>query len=90
MGGPPSKAKYSLATDSEQVPWGKGEKDPCEGSEIEPETMCLQGVGAGFVLWLRAFCLMSLRVSMCGKLKIFWIGGVGKPSPNRAIMSCTC
>ena len=27
-GGPPSKAKYSLATDSEQVPRGKGEKDP--------------------------------------------------------------
>ena len=28
MGGPPSKAKYSLMTDSEQVPRGKGEKDP--------------------------------------------------------------
>ena len=27
-GGPPSKAKYSLVTDSEQVPRGKGEKDP--------------------------------------------------------------
>ena len=27
-GGPPSKAKYSLATDSELVPRGKGEKDP--------------------------------------------------------------
>jgi len=46
MGGPPSKAKYSLATDSEQVLWRKGEKDPCEGSEIEPETVCLQGVRA--------------------------------------------
>ena len=28
QGGPPSKAKYTLATDSEQVPWGKGEKYP--------------------------------------------------------------
>ena len=28
MGGPSSKAKYSLVTDSEQVPWGKGEKNP--------------------------------------------------------------
>ena len=28
LGGPPSKAKYSLATDSEQVPRGKGEKYP--------------------------------------------------------------
>ena len=35
MGGPPSKPKYSLATDSEQVPWGKGEKNPDEGSEID-------------------------------------------------------
>ena len=27
-GGPPSKAKYSLETDSELVPRGKGEKEP--------------------------------------------------------------
>ena len=31
--GPPDKAKYSLATDSELVPRGKGEKNPCEGSQ---------------------------------------------------------
>ncbi len=31
--GPSSKAKYSLATDSELVPRGKGEKNPNEGSE---------------------------------------------------------
>jgi hypothetical protein len=35
MGGPSSKAKYSLVTDSEQVPWGKGEKNPEKGSEID-------------------------------------------------------
>ena len=46
MGGQSSKAKYSLLTDSELVPWGKGEKNPGEGSEIEPETLCLQAVGA--------------------------------------------
>ena len=46
MGGPSSKAKYYLSTDSEQVPWGKGEKNPGEGSEIEPETVCVQAVGA--------------------------------------------
>ena len=46
MGGPPSKAKYSLLTDSEPVPWGKGEKHPDEGSETVPETECLQAVGA--------------------------------------------
>ena len=44
---PRRKAKYSSATDSEQVPRGKGEKNRCERSEIEPETVCLQGVRAG-------------------------------------------
>ena len=46
MGGPPSKPKYSLATDSEQVPWGKGEKNPDKGSEIDTEIECLQAVRA--------------------------------------------
>ena len=46
MGGPSSKAKYSQLTDSEPVPWGKGEKNPGEGSEIEPETGCVQAVRA--------------------------------------------
>ena len=43
-GGPSSKAKYYLTTDSELVPWGKGEKYPCEGSEKVPEIVCLQAV----------------------------------------------
>ncbi len=46
MGGPSSKPKYSSMTDSEQVPWGKGEKHPDKGSEIEPEIGSLQAVGA--------------------------------------------
>ena len=29
--GPPSKPKYYLVTDSEEVPWGKGEKNPGRG-----------------------------------------------------------
>ena len=45
IGRPLSKAKYYWLTDSEQVPWGKGEKHPDKGSEIEPETGCLQAVG---------------------------------------------
>ena len=45
-GRPRSKAKYYLATDSEQVPWGKGEKNPSKGSEIEPETVNQQDVTA--------------------------------------------
>ena len=46
MGGPSSKPKYYLMTDSELVPWGKVEKNPDEGSEIDTETKCLQSVGA--------------------------------------------
>jgi len=46
MGRPLSKPKYSSATDSELVPWGKGEKHPDEGSETVPETGYLQTVGA--------------------------------------------
>ena len=45
IGRPRSKAKYYWLTDREQVPWGKGEKHPDNGSEIEPETGCLQAVG---------------------------------------------
>ena len=33
--GPSGKAKYYLATDSELVPRGKGEKQPGEGGEID-------------------------------------------------------
>ena len=46
MGGPSSKAKYSLKTDSEQVPWGKGEKYFEKKDERDPETIRLQAVGA--------------------------------------------
>ena len=59
MGGPPSKPKYSLATDSEQVPWGKGEKNPDEGSEIDTETECLQAVGAESLLSVTAYLLYN-------------------------------
>ena len=48
-GGPPPKAKYSWTTDSAIVARAKGEKNPGEGSEIEPETVHLQAVGG---LWL--------------------------------------
>jgi hypothetical protein len=42
---PRGKAKYVCVSDSEQVPRGKGEKNPVEGSEIEHETVSLQAVG---------------------------------------------
>ena len=60
---PSGKAKYYWETDSELVPWGKGEKHPKQGSEIVPETVRLQAVGVQFIGWRRAFCIMSLRVT---------------------------
>ena len=47
--GPSGKAKYSWETDSELVPWGKGEKNPKTGSERDPETVRLQAVGVAFL-----------------------------------------
>jgi hypothetical protein len=66
---PSGKAKYYWETDSELVPWGKGEKYPEQGSEIEPETVRLQAVGGEDSVyrisnWRRAFCIMSLRVTL--------------------------
>ena len=43
--GPSGKAKYYWETDSELVPWGKGEKNLEQRSEIVPETVRLQTVG---------------------------------------------
>ena len=85
-GGPPSKAKYVIATDSEEVPWGKGEKDPWMGSEIESETINLQAVRAGvytgdgvpFVEWTSELLYVA-------RLKYSSTGAVGKPSLNWAI-----
>lgn len=44
MGVPPSKPKYTALTDSELVPWGKGEIVPLEGSEKDTEILGLQAV----------------------------------------------
>ena len=48
LGGPSPKAKYSSATDSAKYREGKVKSTPAKGSEIDPETMCLQAVRA---LW---------------------------------------
>ena len=37
-------------TDSELVPWGKGEKYPDKGNETVPETERLQAVGANLLV----------------------------------------
>ena len=48
--GPSGKAKYSRETDSEPVLWRKGEKHFEQKSEIVPETMRLQAVGAAYAV----------------------------------------
>ena len=45
IGGPPSKAKYYGTTDRESTVRER-RKERREPSEIEPETLCLQTVGA--------------------------------------------
>ena len=52
--GPSRKAKYYLTTDSELSRATERWEEPLLGEDSEPETMCLQAVGA---LWLvRAMC----------------------------------
>ncbi len=74
--------------DSEPVPWGKGEKNPGEGSEIVTETVCLQRAGAllgasqagdGVPIeeWPNEFIYTA-------NSKFLWNEGIGKPSVNSA------
>ena len=46
LGGPPPKAKYSLTTDSELSRAIERWEEPRQAEDSEPETMCLQAVGA--------------------------------------------
>jgi hypothetical protein len=51
--GPSRKAKYSLTTDSELSRATERWEEPLLGEETEPETMCLQAVGALYKLaWM--------------------------------------
>ena len=47
--GPSRKAKYSLATDSEPSSASERWEEPLQGEDSEPETTCLQAVGARLV-----------------------------------------
>ena len=51
--GPSCKAKYSLTTDSELSRAIERWEEPRRAEDSEPETMCLQAVGA---LWPCAMC----------------------------------
>ena len=73
MGGPPSKPKYSLVTDSERVPRGKGEKHPDEGSErdLKPDA---------YKQWER-----DVRLRPCGPVTAYLLyNGSASSSQERA------
>ena len=59
--GPSRKAKYSLATDSEPSSASERWEEPLQGEDSEPETTCLQAVGARMALPLTA----ERRVMAC-------------------------
>lgn len=63
-----------MSTDSEQVLWRKGEKTPGEGSEIESETVCLQGVRAGLSRDGVPFVEWANELSYNGKVNCFRAG----------------
>jgi len=58
-------------TDSELVPWGKGEKNPDKGSEIDTEIECLQAVRAD--LSVMAYLLYE-HVTVAKVCDELWLG----------------
>ena len=58
--GPSRKAKYSLTTDSELSRATERWEEPLLGEDTEPETMCLQAVGALWQVYLQSVtaCLL--------------------------------
>ena len=57
-------------------------KEPREGSERDPKTLCLQTVGVA--IRPRTFCRTVRRVMQFGKVKLLSNGAEAKASLNRA------
>ena len=78
-GGPSSKPKYYLVTDSETVPWGKGEKNPGRGvkKNLKP---CAYKHRELVKEWSGTFCRMVRRVNVTGKVKCLRHGAAAKAS----------
>ena len=68
MWGPPHKAKYYLVTDSEAVPWGKGEKNPGRGVKENLKPYVYKQTKHVKVR-CRTFCRTVRRVILYGKIK---------------------
>ena len=88
LSGPSDKAKYYSVTDSEQVPRGKGEKNPCEGNDknLKPYIYKQFEHHAARQVRERTFCIMIRRLNVRSEAKPLG-GAVAKASPKWAI-SC--
>ena len=91
--GPSRKAKYYLTTDSELSRATERWEEPLLGEDTEPETMCLQAVGALWPFWqsVTACLLHNDPASYRQRLvKAFRAEAKGKPSLNRAKIGRWC
>jgi hypothetical protein len=59
-------------------------KEPREGSERDPKTLCLQAVEPVFIQGPRTFCRTVRRVMQFGKVKVLSTGAEAKASLKRA------
>jgi len=83
IGGPPPKAKYYLVTDSEAVPWGKGEKNPGRGVKKNLKPYVYKQIEHVKVRY-RTFCRTVRRVILYGKIKYLRYEVEEKSSLKRA------
>lgn len=86
--GPSGKAKYYSSTDSVQVPRGKGEKNPCEGSQknLKPHVYKQFEHHAARQVRERTFCIMIRRLNVRSEAKP--IGGAGAKASPKWATSC--
>ena len=83
MWGPSHKAKYYLVTDSEAVPWGKGEKDPGRGVKENLKPYVYKQIK--FVKErYRTFCRTVRRVIVYGEVKCWRHEAEARASLKRA------
>ena len=80
-GGPPSKPKYYLMTDSGAVLWRKGEKNPGRGVKENLKPYAYKHIEHVNV-WYGTFCRTVRRVNVCSEVKLFSNGAAGKPRVN--------
>src|SRR5258708_35786281 len=87
--GPSRKSKYSLVTDSEPSSASERWEEPRQGEDSDPETTCLQAVGAHLggnpEGRRRAFCIMIRRLTVVSEVKPYCGGAEAKAGLNRTI-----